>query len=295
MWSEFDFVELTINQRQIGDKSFSLLLERLRIGALNDEDVKLLRSRLIPRIGKSDKDDKINSAVVSYLEKIESHPDLVAMFPLTHSVDLFNNKISEILKLETISLFAVDRERKSKESQVINRKHKMAKKKTSETAGLEYCLVIGVGSRVMLRRNLGSEYGLANGAIGEVIGFIQDKNDCDQVEFIEIKFKNMKQNYKLKRISCEFQSRPNQYITRSQFPISLAWALTIHKVQGLSLDSILIDIGSSLFEEGMAYVALSRARLLKNVFIVELDTTKLSCSNECIREYNRLREKNNGK
>ncbi|KAK9833869.1 hypothetical protein WJX74_008392 [Apatococcus lobatus] len=62
---------------------------------------------------------------------------------------------------------------------------------------------------------------------------------------------------------------------RLQYPIDLAWALTIHRVQGVSLDRAIIDLGSSIFAAGQAYVALSRVRSLAGVLLLKLDPQKV--------------------
>jgi ATP-dependent DNA helicase PIF1 len=59
-------------------------------------------------------------------------------------------------------------------------------------------------------------------------------------------------------------------LKRIQIPLRVAYALTIHKAQGASLDSALVDVGPSTFECGQAYVALSRVRNLDSLFVFEI-------------------------
>jgi ATP-dependent DNA helicase PIF1 len=62
-------------------------------------------------------------------------------------------------------------------------------------------------------------------------------------------------------------------VFRSQIQLRLAWACTIHKAQGATLDSALIDIGSNTFEYGQAYVALSRVKGLESLYIHDFTPT----------------------
>ncbi len=81
-------------------------------------------------------------------------------------------------------------------------------------------------------------------------------------------------------------------LTRRQFPLTLSWALTIHKTQGLSLSGAVIDLGESICNYGQAYVALSRVRSLDGVALVAFSRAKLELvSVEVSAEYGRLHDK----
>lgn len=62
---------------------------------------------------------------------------------------------------------------------------------------------------------------------------------------------------------------------RLQFPVRLAWALTIHKCQGMTLERACIDIGSDVFSEGQTYVALSRVPCLEALYIAAFNPQKV--------------------
>ena len=72
-------------------------------------------------------------------------------------------------------------------------------------------------------------------------------------------------------------------------PLILCWAATIHKVQGLSLDAAVIDLGTHVFEYGMAYVALSCVRSLDGVALLSLSAERVSASPLVSSEMERLR------
>ena len=75
------------------------------------------------------------------------------------------------------------------------------------------------------------------------------------------------------------------YVYRKQFPLILAYAVTIHKCQGLSLNNAIIDLSNKVFSPGLAYVALSRVRSLEGLY----HPSSIMVSNSSLEEINRLR------
>jgi hypothetical protein len=70
----------------------------------------------------------------------------------------------------------------------------------------------------------------------------------------------------------------------SQVPIILAWALTIHKSQGATMDAAEIDAGSSIFECGQTYVALSRVKSLDGLYLTSFDAKRIRI-NKKVKDY----------
>lgn len=281
--------------RQKDDLEYVDILNRIRFGVPNEQDIQKLNQRIIP---KDNLFDKFENATNSFLEIAKTQPAVICLFPLTKSVDTFNGIINKKLNIDIKSIKADDFNPKDKfsykQTTIPNKKFLKAKKlKISQTAGLEEVLNIGINSRVMLRRNLDVSKGLCNGAIGTVTNLIYDHFNKLIIRYITVKFDNCDVEYNIERIVADYEKQRNIYVSRSQFPLSLAWALTIHKSQGLSLDAIMIDLGNDIFESGMAYVALSRGRKLTNVYLIDFNPNKLICEINCVNEYNRLLIKNN--
>ena len=80
----------------------------------------------------------------------------------------------------------------------------------------------------------------------------------------------------------------------SQVPLILAWALTIHKSQGASLDAEEIDVGSGIFECGQTYVALSRVKSLDGLYLTSFDATKIRI-NKKVKDFYEYLNKNASK
>lgn len=73
-----------------------------------------------------------------------------------------------------------------------------------------------------------------------------------------------------------------------QYPIRLAWAITIHKSQGATLDAVAVDVGKGTFSAGQAYVAISRSRSLSTLYILAFEQNSFRCDPSVVQFYKRL-------
>lgn len=79
------------------------------------------------------------------------------------------------------------------------------------------------------------------------------------------------------------------FITRKEFPICLTYAITIHKSQGLTVESCVVDVGDSVFSNGQTYVAMSRVKSMAELHLITLNPMSVKANNGAIVEYNCLR------
>uniref|UniRef100_A0A3P8T7X0 ATP-dependent DNA helicase PIF1 n=1 Tax=Amphiprion percula TaxID=161767 RepID=A0A3P8T7X0_AMPPE len=140
-----------------------------------------------------------------------------------------------------------------------------------------------VGAQVMLTKNLDVARGLVNGARGVVVAFESGKHGLPRVRFLcgvtEV----------LKKERWVFKSGGGIYLSRQQLPLKLAWAISIHKSQGMTLDCVEISL-ARVFESGQAYVALSRARSLEGLRVMDFDPSVVRADPDVLVFYKRLRK-----
>jgi ATP-dependent DNA helicase PIF1 len=79
-----------------------------------------------------------------------------------------------------------------------------------------------------------------------------------------------------------------EHISVSQLPLILAWAITIHKSQGCTLDVAEINVGNNIFECGQTYVALSRVKSLQGLYLTSFDFTKITVNKKVKDFYNEV-------
>ncbi len=231
-WVEGDFqtFELAEIFRQ-SDLKFIQLLNNIRHAALNEEDHQLLNSREcdIP------KDFKPTILVThnAQAERINSQ--------------MLNNIAEETITFKMTAL--------GKETSIeFLKKNCLAPEE----------LTLKIGAQVMMLKNSLQKQGIINGSIGVITGFTKNKTPI-------VKFHNgelcaiLPEEWSIEMFN-EDKGEIEVIASIKQIPLVLAWAITIHKSQGMTLDSIFCDL-SSVFAEGQAYVALSRVKSLEGLFL----------------------------
>ena len=185
--------------------------------------------------------------------------------------------------------------------------NKALERRRCANGGLHYKIDLKKGDRVMLTANLDVEDRLINGQIGTIvkskINAVSAKSDVIHVRFDDQNAEKEQIGRSndtyvrthsfvpivpvLTRIKVKENRPSSPEIQRTQFPLKLAWAYTVHKVQGLTLDRVVFSF--ELFKQrqfncGEVYVALSRVKLLSQLYLLG------DINPSCIREDPRVGE-----
>ncbi len=142
-------------------------------------------------------------------------------------------------------------------------------------------LVLKPGAQVMFLKNDTVQWRYFNGKIGTVSKLDKEKVmvDCDGL-LIEVGIETWENNrYTINRSDGKLTQETIGTFT--QFPLRLAWAITIHKSQGLTFDKVMIDAGAA-FSSGQVYVALSRCTSLNGIVLLSKIPPSAIYSNENI-------------
>ena len=145
---------------------------------------------------------------------------------------------------------------------------------------VEARLELKIGAQVMLLKNLNLSKGLVNGARGKIVGF--DKVNGNPV----VKFVSTKETIMTEKWTVTYGG--SLTLRRKQLPLKLAWAFSIHKSQGMTLDGVEMSL-SRVFECGQAYVALSRAKSLDSVRITDFSPKCITADEKVLKFYRNLK------
>ena len=140
--------------------------------------------------------------------------------------------------------------------------------------GITKNLTLKKNCPVMCLSNLDIENGICNGSQGVIIDTTSKGP--------EVRFQN---GIQMVIPMLYYQSKDYPSIVVGQFPLCLSWAMTIHKIQGTTLDAAEIDIGGQIFAFGQSYVALSRLKSLDGLFLRAFSRQKIKAHPKVIQFY----------
>lgn len=148
----------------------------------------------------------------------------------------------------------------------------------------DFMLELKTGARVMFISNdMSFPRRYFNGKIGEVSRIEDGKIYvvCDEEEEIQVGYETWTNiRYDVNKQTKEIEEK--ELGTYTQYPLRLAWAITIHKSQGLTFEKAMIDIGNA-FASGQVYVALSRCRSLEGMILLsEVNKHSLQVDNKIV-------------
>lgn len=256
-------INLTKVFRQ-NDNTYKKLLLNMRKGLISKKSIELLNSKMIDE--NFDKNTTNITRLVPTKSKafeinnyfINKIKDKKYIYKRTYKENSENLNNIEKIKLDLMS----ETEKESEYNYI------------KESTLTEENLVLKRGAYVMCIANLDLTIGIANGTTGTVVDFTPEKLPIVQFD-----------KHKIVIGKKEWKSENVPGISLFQIPLILAWGITIHKAQGLTLDKAIVDIGKDLFEAGQMYVALSRIKSLEGVYLKEFNINNLKINYKVLSYY----------
>eukprot|EP00586_Coscinodiscus_wailesii_P019392 CAMPEP_0172500930 /NCGR_PEP_ID=MMETSP1066-20121228/144210_1 /TAXON_ID=671091 /ORGANISM="Coscinodiscus wailesii, Strain CCMP2513" /LENGTH=651 /DNA_ID=CAMNT_0013275431 /DNA_START=541 /DNA_END=2496 /DNA_ORIENTATION=+ len=272
-WSRVVQCSILLKQifRQNGDTELMEILNEARIGELSRKSIQVLRAHQ-HHATKTESDTNKNKDGETTANK--THGDGENIKPTL--LQCKNRQVDEANIREMVKLPGETHDFKAKDRGV-NATHRSHLKNCSAPEKLS----LKVGSQVILLKNLDQDKGLVNGSRGVVVDFQKSTKPADlprefkQLELPVVKF------YTLDAVGSNGDDKdevvkiiePAEWVnkvgdeimsSRYQIPLRLAWALSVHKSQGMTIPNLIVSL-AGVFEYGQAYVALSRATKLSQL------------------------------
>jgi len=227
---EPSFFELTSSFRQQDDKEFYALLNNVRLGKNLESSIK-----------------KINKSC--HNPEFDTESSLI-ITSRKYRAEQINEEMLNLIKGPATTA-------KSKEQGEFNENDLPAPRE----------LRVKEDAKVMFIKN-DPDGRWVNGTIGVVIDSSDKNKKVIKVKVGKDVFKVKREEWnKVKYVYDDYNDEMEEEIVSSfkQFPLKLGWAVTIHKAQGLTLESCSVDLGEGAFATGQAYVALSRCKTLESL------------------------------
>lgn len=263
VWQELELknVVLKKNFRQ-NEENFITALAHMRENQLDNDDIKLLQSRctdldtyetnMLHIFSTNEEANRYNSIKFNMID------EPVKIFTAQDGVYRGNKLVSENLTESENYILEI----------------------FSKNCRAEKDIPLKLGAKVMLLINMDFNKGLINGACGVIQRFNENS--------IEIKFDNGT-TASIPRHKFEYYYNDRVVAERMQYPLRLAYGITIHKSQGMTLDKLVVDC-SRIFERGQAYVAMSRVKTLEGLFIKNFESEKVHVDSRVAEFYENLEE-----
>lgn len=243
------------------DLIFKNVLSKMREGII-DEDVKqLLNSRVDKEYSSEIKPTKL-FCLKKYVEEINTK-------------ELFKLKEQKFKFYQYVGTF----KKKTMQNNHFEESKKFFIKNSTTQVDIKLCQ----NSQVMLTYNIDIANSLVNGSRGVVKGFTKDHNPIVMFQ------NNIIKVIKEQTWSLFYQQKEVGIFT--QIPLKIAYALTIHSCQGLTLDCVEINL-SDAFEFGQIYTAISRIKDINNLYLKNINYNKILCHPEALKFYKMLTEGN---
>ncbi len=275
LWYDLNVLPIVFFEpKRFSDKNYFKLLNRVREKKYTKNDIVT-----------------INSRVINFNDKVSDNFNLKSLDVLptilySHKANVNNYNLSEMDKLDSKEYVFKSYDSFRTIPQKNSSNFKIYKENYFRLLDdvIPNIIRLKIGSQVMLKVNIDISEELVNGSRG-VITDIDYENRAISVKFVGNKVVVIKDNV---------WEHGDDYgvAARSQIPLILAWALTIHKSQGSTLDFVSCNLDSRVFSPGQAYVALSRSRSLDGLYIsnfhlnsIKVDEEALKYSRELSREY----------
>jgi len=249
---EFNVTILTQNMRISGDQLFKEILDRLRWGKCTDDDLDVLNEL-----------------------RITEFPDGIIptrLFSKNKDVDALNNiELNKLINTNNPDLLY----------EVLYIGNSIKKKASSSyitSQKILETLKLCVGAQVIVTRNIDPDIGIVNGTRGTVVKI--------DPEFVSIKLLNGTfYTVMFFNVKADIFNDLDRNIDFKYIPLKLAWGVSIHSSQGMTIDALEIDLGASIFTEEQAYTGLSRARNMNSIKITRLLKSSFKTNKDVIAFY----------